>query len=154
MTQHLETFIPQKASRISAGDLPEWNFSFPMLQSRECSLCGFLISSLLWLTPEGNFSVQFDKTLCAMRQTAGKMFPRIAKCIIYHALHHLFATFKMLLQYLELEIIHVGVINTVENPTNGRKLRLICRHVWTESIRSNYLGCSSPRQCRWKKWKL
>lgn len=42
------------------------------------------------------------------------MFPRIAKCIIYHASRHLFRTFKMLLQYLELHIIHVGVINTVE----------------------------------------
>ena len=42
------------------------------------------------------------------------MFPRIAKCIIYHALHHLFRTFKMLLQYLELQIIHVGVINRVK----------------------------------------
>lgn len=49
-----------------------------------------------------------------MRQTRGKMFPRIAKCIIYHALRHLFRTFKMLLQYLELQIIHVGVINRVE----------------------------------------
>lgn len=49
-----------------------------------------------------------------MRQTGGKMFPRIAKCIIYHASHHLFRTFKMLLQYLELQIIHVGVINIVK----------------------------------------
>lgn len=48
-----------------------------------------------------------------MRQTAGKMFPRIAKCIIYHASRHLLRTFKMLLQYLELQIIHVGVINRV-----------------------------------------
>lgn len=42
------------------------------------------------------------------------MFPRIAKCIIYHALRHLLRTFKMLLQYLELQIIHVGVINRVK----------------------------------------
>ena len=49
-----------------------------------------------------------------MRQTGGKMFPRIAKCIIYHALCHLLCTFKMLLQYLELQIIHVGVINRVK----------------------------------------
>lgn len=49
-----------------------------------------------------------------MRQTGGKMFPRIAKRIIYHAWRHLFPTFKMLLQYLELQIIHVGVINRVE----------------------------------------
>lgn len=49
-----------------------------------------------------------------MRQTGGKMFPRIAKCIIYHALHHLLRTFKMLLQYLEIQIIHVGVINKVK----------------------------------------
>lgn len=68
--------------------------------------CGF--------APGGNFSVQFDKTLCAMRQTGGKMFPRIAKCIIYHALRHLLRAFKMLLQYLEIQIIHVGVINKVK----------------------------------------
>lgn len=49
-----------------------------------------------------------------MRQTGGKMFPRIAKCIIYHALRHLLRTFKMLLQYLEIQIIHVCVINKVE----------------------------------------
>ena len=67
------------------------------------------------------FSVQFDKTLRATRQTAGKMFPRIAKCIIYHASRHLFRTFKMLLQYLELQIIHVGVINSW-NPTNVKRL--------------------------------
>lgn len=42
------------------------------------------------------------------------MFPRIAKCIIYHALRHLLCTFKMLLQYLELQIIHVGVIKRVK----------------------------------------
>lgn len=67
------------------------------------------------------FFVKFDKLLCAMRHTRGKMFPRIAKCIIYHATHHLFPTFKMLLQYLELQIIHVDVINKVKNPTNGKK---------------------------------
>lgn len=49
-----------------------------------------------------------------MRQTGGKMFPRIAKCIIYHALRHLLRTFKMLLQYLEIQIIHVCVINKVK----------------------------------------
>lgn len=65
-------------------------------------------------TTEGNFCVQFDKPLCAMRHTGGKMFPRIAKCIIYHASHHLFRTFKMLLQYLELQIIHVSVIRRVK----------------------------------------
>lgn len=42
------------------------------------------------------------------------MFPRIAECIIHHALCHLLGRFKMLLQYLELQIIHVGVINKVK----------------------------------------
>lgn len=65
-------------------------------------------------SPGGNFSTQFDKTLHVTRQTWGKMFPRIAKCIIYHALRHLLRRFKMLLQYLELQIIHVGVINIVK----------------------------------------
>lgn len=65
-------------------------------------------------TTEGNFCVQFDKPLCATRHTAGKMFPRIAKRIIYHASRHLFRTFKMLLQYLELQIIHVRVIRRVK----------------------------------------
>lgn len=49
-----------------------------------------------------------------MRQTGGKLFPRIPKCIIYHASRHLLRTFKMLLQYLELQIIHVSVINRVK----------------------------------------
>lgn len=65
-------------------------------------------------TTEGNFCVQFDKPLCARRHTGGKMFPRIAKHIIYHASRHLFRTFKMLLQYLEFQIIHVSVISRVE----------------------------------------
>lgn len=42
------------------------------------------------------------------------MFPRIAERIIHHALCHLLGSFKMLLQYLELQIIHVGVINKVK----------------------------------------
>lgn len=42
------------------------------------------------------------------------MFPRIAGRIIHHALCHLLGRFKMLLQYLELQIIHVGVINKVK----------------------------------------
>lgn len=69
---------------------------------------------VLWFAPRGDFSVQFDKTLRALRQTGGKMFPRIAKCIIFHALRHLLRTFKMLLQYLEIQIIHVCVINKVK----------------------------------------
>lgn len=48
------------------------------------------------------------------------MFPRIAKCIIYHAWRHLFLTFKMLLQYLELQIIHVRVINSAKLKQMGR----------------------------------
>lgn len=48
------------------------------------------------------------------------MFPRIAKCIIHHALCHLLGRFKMLLQYLELQIIHVGVINKVKIQQMGR----------------------------------
>lgn len=75
------------------------------------------------------------------------MFPRIAKCIIYHALYHLFRTFKMLLQYLELQIIHVGVINRVEIQQMG----FISRRVWAESVWSNYLGYSCLRLYRWEK---
>lgn len=58
------------------------------------------------------------------------MFPRIAECIIHHALCHLLGRFKMLLQYLELQIIHVGVINKVKiQQMGGTTLNLeTCRN--------------------------
>ena len=50
------------------------------------------------------------------------MFPRIAKCIIYHASHHLDRTFKMLSQYLELHITHRVLINRDKKPAKEKVL--------------------------------
>lgn len=133
---HLALFV-----RWWIEDGVSWmNFFFTSVAANGCSPSVFLHTGLLRVEPGGNFSVRFDKTLRAMRQTAGKMFPRIAKCIIYHVSHHLFCTFKMLLQYLGIKIIHVGVINTVEIQPMGVDYNSSADVF--ESIRVN-LGCAA-----------